>query len=160
MKVMEIEKVPSSITPTLVSEEDAVRLRTAVMRLSRELRKTTAPEGLTATQSSVLATVVRHNEMSLSELSETEGLNPTMLSRVIGHLEEEDLLQRVKDPVDRRATQVLPTTQGRRLVQRLRNRRTLQLQRRIELLDESSILQLLRALPALEILAGTEEPRP
>jgi DNA-binding MarR family transcriptional regulator len=127
------------------------------MRLGRELRKTAAQEGLTPTQSSVLATVVRENEMPLARLAESEGLNPTMLSRVVAHLEEHDYVRREKDPIDRRAFVVQPTTQGRRLMQRLRERRTSQLLQRISQLDEAEMLQLLRALPALEHLAGSED---
>lgn len=144
---------------TLFNEDDVARLRTSIMRLAREMRKTAAHEGLTATQSSVLATVVRGNEVQLSSLAESEGLNPTMLSRVVAHLEENDLLQREKDPIDRRAFVVRPTTQGRRLMQRLRDRRTSQLLQRISQLDEASALQLIRALPALEQLADTDDRR-
>jgi DNA-binding MarR family transcriptional regulator len=143
----------------LIDEDDAVRLRNAVMRLARDLRKTANQEGLTATQSSVLATVVRENEVPLSKLADNEGLNPTMLSRVIAHLEENDYVRREKDPIDRRAFVVQPTTQGRRLMQRLRDRRTSQLLQRISHLDEASALQLVRALPALEQLAGVEDGR-
>jgi DNA-binding MarR family transcriptional regulator len=142
---------------TLVSDEDVTRLRRAVMRLSKDLRKTAVQEGLTPTQSSVLATVVRENEMQLSELAEYEGLNPTMLSRVIAFLEENDYLQREKDPIDRRAFVVRPTTHGRRTMQRLREKRSHQLLQRINELDEAQILQLLRALPALEALAGIDD---
>jgi DNA-binding MarR family transcriptional regulator len=142
---------------TLMDQEDAVRLRNAVMRLARDLRKTASQEGLTATQSSVLATVVRSNEIQLSVLAEAEGLNPTMLSRVIAHLEEHDFVHREKDPIDRRAFVITPTTQGRRLMQRLRDRRTNQLLQRISHLDEAEVLQLVRSLPALEALAGIED---
>lgn len=142
-----------------MTEDDVARLRAAVMRLSRDLRKTAVQEGLTTTQSSVLATVVRQGEIALSDLAENEGLNPTMLSRVIGFLEENRLVERQKDTIDKRAFVVLPTSLGRRLVQRLRNRRTEQLKERVDLLDDNELLAVLNALPALEVLAGIDEPQ-
>lgn len=142
---------------TLFTTEDVTRLRRAIMRLAKDLRKTAVQEGLTPTQSSVLATIVRENEVQLSELAEYEGLNPTMLSRVIAFLEENDYVQREKDPIDRRAFVVHPTTQGRRAMQRIREKRSHQLLQRIDELPESQILQLLRALSSLEALAGINE---
>jgi DNA-binding MarR family transcriptional regulator len=142
-----------------ISEEEAVRLRGAVMRLSRELRKTAAEEGLTATQSSVLATVVRSNEMALSELAGWEGLNPTMLSRVIGHLESLGLVLRLPNSTDRRSAKVRATAQGKKLVHRLRNRRTAELLKRAEQLNSHQVDLVLDALPALEALAGLTSPQ-
>lgn len=139
----------------IASDEEVIRLRQAVMRLARELRKTATEEGLTTTQSSVLATVVRNEEMPISELAGAEGLNPTMLSRVIGHLEESELVARIQDATDRRSARIRATAKGRRVILRLRNRRTDQLMGRIEQLDTQSVETLINALPALEFIAGT-----
>ncbi len=72
-------------SPPILDEETAVRLRVAIARLSRRLRPTAAgaAAGLTPTRISVLLTIVRNRQIRLSELAEIEGLNPTMLSRVI-----------------------------------------------------------------------------
>jgi DNA-binding MarR family transcriptional regulator len=53
--------------------------------LSRRLRPTAAgaAAGLTPTRISVLFTIARRGPIRLSELAQAEGLNPTMLSRVI-----------------------------------------------------------------------------
>lgn len=146
-------------TPPAVSlgQDDIVRLRNAVMRLSRELRRTSNHEGLSPTQSSVLATVVRGNDILLSDLAVGEGLNPTMLSRVVGHLENEGLVSRLKDEEDRRAARVRATPAGKRLIQRLRDRRSEELSSRLEHLDSESTNNLLKALPALEAMTGIEQ---
>lgn len=139
---------------TEIDADQIVRLRSAVMRLSRDLRKAAAREGLTDTQSSVLMTVVREESIPLSDLAEVEALNPTMLSRVIGYLEDAGYLKREKDQTDRRSISVHPTAQGRRLIQRMRDRRTQQLTERLESLTSDETKRLTSALSALEKLAG------
>ena len=86
----------------VASEESLVRLRTAVMRLGRWLRTASAEEGLSPAQSSVLATLVREGPMRAGDLAAVEALNPTMVSRVLAHLEEAGLAARAADPGDGR----------------------------------------------------------
>src|SRR5215469_15662672 len=96
-------------TPTHELELDtASRLRIAVARLSRRLRPTAAgtAAGLTPTRISVLLNVVRSGPIRLSELAAAEGINPTMLSRVVAELVESRLLERSSDEGDRRAAWV------------------------------------------------------
>src|SRR4051812_21587279 len=114
---------PTQAGPT---SEEIVRLRQAVMRLARHLRTTSTEEGLTPTQSSVLANLVRNGHVSLTELARFEGVNPTMLSRVLGGLEERGLLVREQDEEDRRSARARATAKGKRLVERLRDRRAKQ----------------------------------
>ena len=89
------------MTPTdgpAIDEESVIRLRNAVLRVARRLRTSGDPEGLTATQSSVLATLVRQGPMRAGDLAEAEALNPTLLSRVLAHLEARDLASRRPRP--------------------------------------------------------------
>jgi len=141
--------------PPIIDEETAARLRVAIARLSRLLRPTTAGSaaGLTPTKSSVLLTVVRYGELRLSQLADAENLNPTMLSRVIAHLGDAGLVQRVSDAGDRRAAWVRATPAGRRLAERMRRERTAALNRALEGLSEDDQRSIERALPALEGLA-------
>jgi DNA-binding MarR family transcriptional regulator len=142
-------------SPPILDEETAVRLRVAIARLSRRLRPTAAgaAAGLTPTGSSVLLTVVRKDEVRLSELAEVENLNPTMLSRVVSDLGSAGLVARISDPGDRRAAWVKATPAGRRLAERMRRERTAALNGALEGLDEDDRQLLERALPALEGLA-------
>jgi DNA-binding MarR family transcriptional regulator len=139
-------------------EEAVTRLRVAVLLLARRLRTTSAEEGLTPTQYGVLATLERDGPLRAGDLAETEALNPTMLSRVLGHLEERGLAARSADAEDRRATWARSTASGRRLVRRLRRRRSALLLERMDRLDEADLHALLAALPALEALAGSRAP--
>lgn len=135
------------------------RLRAAVGRLERRLNTAARESGLTPTQMWVLASVVRHGSVGIGELAATEALNPTMLSRVIGKLDDAGLIRRVPDPADRRAALIEPTAAGRRMKQRIQEERTAALAARITLLSPEQEEALLGALPALETLAtGPRQP--
>jgi DNA-binding MarR family transcriptional regulator len=102
---------------------------------------------------SVLLHVVRAGSIRLSDLAEAEGINPTMLSRVVSDLAESGLVQRVSDESDRRAAWAKATPDGRSLAQRMRRERTDALSLALENVSASERTQLERALPALEALA-------
>ena len=142
-------------SPPILDEETAVRLRVAIARLSRRLRPTAAGAGagLTPTRISVLLTIVRSRQIRLSELADIEGLNPTMLSRVIADFVGEGLVARTSDDGDRRAAWVTPTAAGRKLAERIRRERTAALNTALEGLSDDDRELLERALPALEGLA-------
>ena len=142
-------------SPPILDEETAVRLRVAIARLSRRLRPTAAgaSAGLTPTRTSVLLTIVRSRQIRLSELADIEGLNPTMLSRVISDFVADGLVARTSDDGDRRAAWVTPTAAGRKLAERIRRERTAALNEALEGLPDDDRHLLERALPALEGLA-------
>jgi DNA-binding MarR family transcriptional regulator len=141
--------------PPILDEETAVRLRVTIARLSRRLRPTAAgaAAGLTPTRTSVLLTIARTREIRLSDLAETEGLNPTMLSRMISDFVADGLVARTSDEGDRRAAWVAPTADGRRLAERIRRERTAALNRALEGMTDEDRHLLERALPTLEGLA-------
>jgi DNA-binding MarR family transcriptional regulator len=89
----------------------------------------------------------------ITELAEIEGINPTMLSRIVGKLEDAGLLHRRPDPDDRRAALVEPTDAGRELQRRVREERTRLLVEHLADLPDGLAAGLLDALPALEALA-------
>jgi DNA-binding MarR family transcriptional regulator len=134
--------------------EAADRLRAAIGKLSRRLRTTVASGGLTPSQTSVLFTVVRRGPLGLSELAEVEAMNPTMLSRMTAQLGELGLIRREPRPDDRRAATVVATAAGRRLRQRVHIERARVLSEYVHGLEEAERDALLRAIPALEVLAG------
>ena len=104
--------------------EDVARLRIALTRITRVLDRQSRGRTLTGTQASVLATAARLGPVRITELAEIEGINPTMLSRIVGKLEDAGLLHRRPDPDDRRAALVEPTDAGRELQRRVREERT------------------------------------
>jgi DNA-binding MarR family transcriptional regulator len=132
--------------------EFAARLRRAVARLNRRLRQTRAGADLTPSQYEVLVTIVGRGPLRLADLAELEGLNPTMLSRVIGKLEAAALVARLADAGDGRVVHVAATKKGRDLVTRIRNERSDVLNIALKDLDESERQRLMDALPVFESL--------
>jgi DNA-binding MarR family transcriptional regulator len=142
-------------TPTLFDSEATTRLRAVIGKLSRGLRPTAAgaAAGLTPTKTSILLTVVREGPVRLSTIAESEGINPTMLSRVVAYLVDAGLIERTSDAADRRAAWVRSTPAGRKLVERLRRERTNALNQALAGLDQAQARRIEEALPALESLA-------
>src|ERR1700735_5752782 len=99
--------------------DSVIRLRRVVLVLARRLNTTSMDDGLTPAQASVLGIVARHRSLGLAELIEIEGLNPTMLSRVVGKLDSLGLIQRLRDPDDYRAARVEVTPEGKQTNQRI-----------------------------------------
>jgi DNA-binding MarR family transcriptional regulator len=141
--------------------ETAARLRAVIGRLSRRLRPTEAgmAAGLTPTRRAVLFTVTREGPLRLSELASAEGLNPTMLSRVISDLVDAGLLERVSDERDRRSAWVKVTPAGRRLAEGMRRERTDTLNVALEALSDEERLRIELAIEALEGLAAQLKDR-
>ena len=144
-----------SVTATPPHTDSPARLRAVIGRLHRRLRPTAAgtAAGLTPTRISLLGTINRLGPIRLSELALEEGINPTMLSRIVADLAEAGLIERVGDPQDRRAALVTTTPEGRRLIERMRRERTDVVSLALEGLSTSERRALERALPALERLA-------
>jgi DNA-binding MarR family transcriptional regulator len=138
----------------MFDEEDVARLRIALARISRHLDRHARGDALTRTQTSVLGTVIRLGPMRISELAEVEGVNPTMLSRIVAKLEDAGLLRRRPDPADGRAALVEITEEGRAVGLRLRTERTRLLTARLTTMPGTHADDLLSALPALEALAA------
>ena len=142
--------------------ETAAQLRAVVGKLARRLRPTAAATsaGLTPTRVSVLFAVVRAGSVRLSELAESEGINPTMLSRVVSDLAEAGLVERLSDQGDKRAAWVQVTPAGRRLAERMRRERTDAVKLALEGLSDDERRCIEGAVPALEALADQLRHRP
>ena len=139
---------------THIDADDVSRLRAAIGRLSRQLNASVADIGFSPSQLSVLGTVARRGPIGVGELAELEGINPTMLSRIVGKLSDADLIERIADPDDGRAVVVQTTAGGRKLHERVQDQRSKAIATRLEKMPDLQAAQLLAALPALEALAA------
>ena len=141
---------------------DVTRLRVALARLSRRLRKHELA-GLTPTQLAALATVERSGPMRLGDLAAVEGIAPSTLTRLVTALEESGYVRRHADPRDARASTLAITPRGRDTLERLRTQTTLELAASLRLLTLAQRSALAEALPVLELLAeapGTDQAGP
>jgi DNA-binding MarR family transcriptional regulator len=133
--------------------ELVARLRGVIPRLARQLNDTSTGEGLTPTQYSVLALVRVRGPLGLTELTELEGLNPTMLSRVIKALDERGLIRRLPGLTDMRAARVEVTQEGELVHERVRTQRTQVMSDCLTAMPAETTETLLSVVPALESLA-------
>jgi DNA-binding MarR family transcriptional regulator len=133
---------------------DAARLRVAVLRLSRRLRKHELA-GLTPSQLSTLATVGKSGPVRLGDLAAAERIAPSTLTRLINVLESLGYVRRVADTGDARAFLVSLTDQGRDVLERIKDEATSLLADILTTLPPDQLTALAAALPALEQLAGS-----
>ncbi len=138
---------------------DAARLRVAIFRLSRRLRKHEVA-GLTPTQLSALAMLELAGPMRLGDLAAAERIAPSTLTRLISALEDSGYVQRVAVPQDARAAAVAVTEPGRSALSRIRAETTSLLADSLLLLAPDQLAALAAALPALEQLADALPGQP
>ena len=86
----------------------------------RGLRQAGSQSDLSPSQYEVFGTVARRGDLKLSDLAAIEGINPTLLSRVVAKLEADQLVTRTPDAEDRRVAHVVPTAKGRRRYEQIR----------------------------------------
>lgn len=140
--------------------ELVARLRGVIPRLARQLNDTSTGEDLTPTQYSVLALVRVRGPIGLAELTELEGVNPTMLSRIVRVLDERGLVRRLPDPKDMRAARLQATPAGEQVHDRVRAQRTQVLSECLDRLPAETAEALLAAVPAMEALAEAVKTAP
>jgi DNA-binding MarR family transcriptional regulator len=136
-----------------MDEDSATRLRRVIGHLARQLNASSTGAGLTPSQASVLGLIVARGPLSLVELGKLEGLNPTMLSRVISRLAAMGLINRIPDPEDLRSASVVSVAAGRRVDQQIKARRAAAVSQCMQVLPADDVAALTGALPALERLA-------
>ncbi|HEY3491468.1 MAG TPA: MarR family transcriptional regulator [Solirubrobacterales bacterium] len=132
--------------------ERAAHLRTAIVRTARRLRQEAAAEtsGLTPTSVAALATIERHGPLTPSEIAAIERVKRPTVTKTLGCLEREGLIDRAPDPADGRSSLVSVNGAGRERLRRLRGRKNAYLARRMKELTDEEVETLERAAEILE----------
>jgi len=138
---------------------DVTRLRVAIARLSRRLRKHDLA-GLTPTQLAALATVERAGPLRLGDLAAAERIAPSTLTRLVSVLEDRGYVVRRAVPGDARAWTLIVTSRGHEVLDRIRQENTALLADSLLTLSPDQLAALAAALPALEQLADAAPPDP
>ena len=102
---------------------EATGLGVAIVRIQRQLRAR-AGSDMTPSQSSALARIEQDGPLRLGALADLEGTTAATMSRVIDSLSDRNLIERVPDPLDGRASLVRLRPEGGELLHRLRARYT------------------------------------
>jgi DNA-binding MarR family transcriptional regulator len=127
----------------------APRLRLAITRTARRLRQE-ASSDLGPSQLASLATIERHGPLAPGELAQRERIEPPTATRIVGHLEQAGLVERMRDPSDGRSSILSITAAGRTLLRRVRARKTAYLAKNLHELDSDDVAALERAADVLE----------
>jgi DNA-binding MarR family transcriptional regulator len=134
-----------------VTRAETARLRVALLRLGRQLRKR-GDSGLTPSQASALSVLERHGTVRLGELARMEQIGKSAVTRMVSTLEREGLLASRVNEDDRRSTVVELTEPGRLLLNEAHDRSDEHLTEQLARLDEGERELLRAALPVLERL--------
>jgi DNA-binding MarR family transcriptional regulator len=134
-------------------EEVAGRLRVAVNRLQRRLRRE-ALGGLSPGQASALGTVRRLGHPTLGELAAEEQVQPPSMTRIVGALVAVGLVSKEADAADRRSVHVRITPEGERALQRIRGAKDAFLVRRLGELGPDDRRHAAELVTLLEHLLG------
>jgi DNA-binding MarR family transcriptional regulator len=137
----------------------AAQLRLGIVRTARRLRQEAAAEatGLTPTSTSALATIERHGPLTPSELAKLERVRRPTVTRTLGCLDREGLIERTPDPADGRSALVSVNAAGRERLRRLRGRKNAYLARRMRDLPAADVATLERAAEILEGMLESED---
>ena len=136
---------------------DVTRLRVAIARVSRSLRRHELA-GLTPTQLSALATVEQAGPLRLGDLAAAEKIAPSTLTRLVTVLEERGYVARQPVPGDARASTLVITPEGHAILEQIRRESTILLADNLRTLSPDELTALAAALPALERIANPSPP--
>lgn len=132
---------------------DVTRLRVAIARVSRSLRRHELA-GLTPTQLSALSTVDKAGPLRLGDVAAAEKIAPSTLTRLVTVLEDRGYVRRGPVPGDARASTLSVTPEGHAILERIRQESTILLAGSLRTLSPDQLAALTAALPALEQLAA------
>jgi len=138
---------------------DVTRLRVAIARVSRSLRRHELA-GITPTQLSALSTVDKTGPLRLGDLAAAEKIAPSTLTRLVTVLEDRGYVRRGPVPGDARAAALSVTAEGHAILERIRQESTILLADSLRTLSPDQLAALTAALPALEQLADATPPDP
>jgi DNA-binding MarR family transcriptional regulator len=142
----------------LAAGEDLVaRLRLAMIRLTRQLRRAD-PAGLSVAAVSALTTIALRGQMTLGELAEAERLQSPSVTRIVDRLEEAGLVRRVPCLEDRRIIRAVATEAGHRVLEERWCEGNAFLAERIAGLDSAEQESLHSTVGLLEALVGESRP--
>jgi DNA-binding MarR family transcriptional regulator len=132
--------------------ETAVRLRLAIARLFRQLKRSN-PGDLTLSQWSALAAIGEAGAIRNSDLAAVENTSAPSMTRVVASLEEAGMVSRRPDPNDRRSSFVVVSALGAARLEWARGLAAESLLARLSKLPPDALAQVETALQVLEQLA-------
>ncbi|TML27563.1 MAG: winged helix-turn-helix transcriptional regulator [Actinobacteria bacterium] len=132
-----------------LSIDAADRFHSAAIHALRHVRREDPATGVPPAQLSALSVLVFGGPRTLGELAAAEQVRPPTMTRIVQALEVGGLVRRERDADDRRVHRLHATANGRRVMQRGRERRVANL---ATLLDRLSLDEIARVREAAELV--------
>ncbi len=145
--------------PVLTVEPLAVanRLRPALLKLARELRRESHALGVTGGQVSLLIQIQRNRGIGVRGLASIERMSPASMSGYVDRLEKAGLVRKTPDPNDRRRQGLTLTDEAERVLRSVKSRRTAWLAARLEQLSPEELGAIDAAIePLMSLLEDVE----
>jgi DNA-binding MarR family transcriptional regulator len=117
----------------------ANRLRPALLKVARELRRESHALGVTGGQVSLLFQISRNRGIGVRGLAALERMSAAAMSGYVDRLERAGLVRRTPDEKDRRRHGLSVTPEGERVLRSVRSRRTAWLASRLEHLSPEEL---------------------
>ena len=135
----------------------ADRLRPVLLRLARELRREARAEGVSPSQVTLPVAIKYAPGIGVKELAERERVSAPAMSRQVDRLVKAGFVARESSADDRRRVGLTLTEPGRRVLRKVRSRRTVWLAQRLQKLSPDELAALDAAVEPLGLLLDEEE---
>ena len=135
----------------------ADRLRPVLLQVGRELRREAREVGISPEQVSLLVAIKYAPGIGVRELATRERVTPPAMSNHVDRLERDGLVSRTPSASDRRRVGLTLTDEGRRMLRRVRSRRTAWLATRLRGLSAEELEAVEAAVEPLSRLLREDE---
>ena len=141
-----------SLTTNKQTVEIANRLRPALLKLARELRRESHALGVTGGQITLLIQIHRNRGIGVNELATRERISAAAMSKHVARLERAGLVRRTQDELDGRRQSLSLTEEGERVLRSVKSRRTAWLAERLKKLESAELEAIDAAIEPLLLL--------
>ena len=117
----------------------ANRLRPALLKLARELRRESHALGVTGGQVTLLIQIRRNRGIGVNELAARERISAAAMSKHVARLERAGLVRRAQHEADCRRQSLSVTDEGERVLRSVKSRRTAWLAARLKQLEKENV---------------------
>jgi DNA-binding MarR family transcriptional regulator len=136
----------------------ADKLRPALLRVGRELRREAREVGVSPEQVSLLVAIKYAPGIGVGALAARERVSAAAMSKHVDRLERAGLAERKPSADDRRRVGLTLTDEGQRVLRRVRSRRTAWLASRLRGLSPDELAAVEAAVEPLSRLLEEERP--
>ena len=148
-----VNDLPATRSQAPDHTEVANRLRPALLKLARELRRESHALGVTGGQVTLLIQIRRQPGMGVNDIAASERMSPAAMSGHVDRLEKAGLVTRTPHRTDRRRQVLSLTGEAERVLRSVKSRRTAWLASRLKRLDPGDLEALDAAVdPLLQLL--------